>query len=73
LALSSLSLLHRLRSVAAVAFDAAAEHHQVAFYLQVKELFKKMDVDAKIVELDSVVEGDDVQARARHTAADRLC
>lgn len=38
-----------------------------------KELFKNMDVDAKIVELDSIVEGDDVQARARHTAADRLC
>jgi glutaredoxin 3 len=29
---------------------------------QVKQLFQKLEVPAKIVELDSVVEGDDVQA-----------
>ena len=30
---------------------------------QVKQLFQKLEVPAKIVELDSVVEGDDVQVR----------
>lgn len=29
--------------------------------MQVKTLFKKLEVDAKIVELDEIAEGDDVQ------------
>jgi hypothetical protein len=28
---------------------------------QVKALFQKLEVDAKVIELDEVVEGDDVQ------------
>ena len=32
--------------------------------LQVKQLFQKLEVDAKIVELDQVVEGDEVQVSA---------
>lgn len=36
-------------------------HRRCPYCSQVKQLFQKLDVPAKIVELDSVVEGDDVQ------------
>lgn len=34
------------------------------FVVQVKSLLAKLEVDAKIVELDEIAEGADVQARA---------
>ena len=36
-------------------------HRRCPYCSQVKQLFQKLEVPAKIVELDSVVEGDDVQ------------